>query len=338
MTSRTHRLAGAVFALPLWLCGCLEPAADGGLYSSYVLPADYRVPYLEEDQAAAKKLDANDGFGTAIPLRTGFAGGNEVQYWDLGQLTATTLRPMYIFLRPQTTVDAGTVMQDEIVHPDLIDSIPGDMAYSPLRQIFTVYVTDRYRGERITSIRALEDAAELGLVTSPAPSEFFVNCAVVAQTVQIQVTDDGSSTVGADAYYRGRIVKQFCAGGLVAEVGAIKLNAMNSFTPGNAYVLRRQSEQVAVDETALKLDLNDDGDLLDTNNVFDAQISADASTYTGVWKSFDVVVARSFKLGDAKTEADLFQRTGSMLVSTANVLDFKDSGVFLNRPQRFSQR
>jgi len=335
MSHSSHRLLGAACALQLlWLSGCLEPETQLGIYSSYVMPADYRVPHYEEDQAAAKKLDLNDGLGTSVALRTGYAGGSEVQYWDLGTLTATTLRPMYIF---RMANDPSAVAQDREIHPDLIDSIPGDMPYSPLRQIYVVFVTDRYRGERITSVRALEDAAELGLVSSPQPHPFFANCVVTLSTVQFQIADDGSSTVGSDAYYRGRIVKQFCAGGLVADVGAIKLKD-NAFTPGNAYVLRRQSELSPLDESTLKQDLNDDGDQIDTNTVFDSEVRADPGVYTGVWKSFDVSVSRTYQLGDAKAESELFERKGSALSATAKVLDYRDTGMFLNRPQRLVPR
>jgi hypothetical protein len=336
MSPSSHRLWFAACALQLlWLFGCLEPEAELGIYSSYVMPADYRVPHYEEDQAAAKKLDLNDGLGTSITLRSGYAEGAEVQYWDLGTLTATTLRPMYIFRMANDP--NGVMQQDQVIHPDLIDSIPGDTAYSPLRQIYVVFVTDRYRGERITSLRALEDAAELGLVSSPQPHPFFANCAVTLSTVQIQITDDGSSTVGSDAYYRGHIVKQFCAGGLVADVGAIKLKD-NAFTAGNAYVLRRQSELSPLDESALKQDLNDDGDQIDTNTVFDSEVRADPGVYTGIWKSYDVSVSRTFQLGDVKAESELFDRKGSALAATAKVLDYKDTGVFLNRPQRLVPR
>ena len=336
MSHRSHRLWSAARALPLlWLLGCLEPQPELGAYSSYVLPADYRVPLYEEDMAAAKKLDLNDGLGTTVTLHSGFARGSEVQYWDLGTLTATTLRPMYIFRMPN---DPSSVMQDEAIHPDLIDSIPGDMAYSPLRQIYVVFVTERYRGERITSLRALEDAAELGLVRSPQPQPYFVNCAVTLSTVQIQITEEGSSTVGSDAYYSGRVVKQFCPGALVADVGAIKLPKDNTFTPGFAYLLRRQSELSPLDESVVKQDFNDDGDQIDSNTVFDSEVRSDPGVYTGIWKSFDVSVARTFKLGDVKAESELFERKGSALASTPAVLDYKDTGMFLNRPQRLVPR
>ncbi|MET0384882.1 MAG: hypothetical protein ABW321_02930 [Polyangiales bacterium] len=312
--------------------GCLEAERATGLYSSYVMPPDYVVPNLDDDPAAVKKLDANDGFGTAIPLRTGYFGGGEVEYWDLGTLTATTLRPMFVFRR---LADSSSGLSQDASHPDLIDGIPGDTAYSPLRQVFIVYVTDNYRGERITSLRALDDAVELGLVLAPRPFPYFVNCVVTTATVQMQVADDGTMISPQSAYYRGKVVKQFCIGGFVSNVGAIQLdNNTYTFTPRNAYLVRRANDALALDEALLKQDLNSDGDQIDTNTIFDADVGT--SEYAGgVWRSFDVVVPRDYQLGAAEAEADLFQRDGNVLTGGERVIEYKDNAVFLNRPIRF---
>lgn len=324
--SRLPRLASGVCWM---LCGgCLEASFDPNLYSSYVLPAGTHVPRLEDDPAAAKKLDANDGLGTTIPLHSSYAQNEEKQYWDLGTLTATTLRPMFIFLRPGPGPNDPP---EDVGHPNLIDSIPGDSAYSPLRQVYVVYVTQSYNGEQMTSVRAVEDAAEIGIVSSPIPMIYFVNCAVTLSNVQMQTETNGLNSMSPeDAYYRGKIVKQFCFGGLVQKVGAIMLKD-NSFTPGNAYLLRRASDAVVYDEGLLKQDVNEDGDQLDTNTVFDARVLEDPN-YTPVWRSYEVIVGRDFKLGDAKSEADLFDKKGSQLVAKPNVISFRDTGVFLNRP------
>jgi hypothetical protein len=324
--------ASTLCCVLLILAGCLEPSRDDGRYSSYVLPADTRVPRLEEDPAAAKKLDLNDGLGSAITLHTAYGAGGEVQYWDFGTLAATTLKPMYIFRR---RTDQGSDVSQDANHPDLIDAIPGDAAYSPLRQIYVVYVTPLYGGERITSLRALEDAVELRLVMSPRPTTYFVNCVVTLSTVQMQMADDGTSVGPQDAYYHGQTVKQFCIGGLYSGVGAIELNKDNTFTPDNAYLVRRADENVALDESLLKMDLNSDGDQSDSNAVYTSLVGREGSTYSGIWRSFDVVVPRTFKLGDAKSEAELFDREGSVLQSKPEVISYTDTGVFLNRPMKY---
>jgi hypothetical protein len=158
---------------------------------------------------------------------------------------------------------------------------------------------------------------------------FFANCVVAPSNVQLQTDEAGEAVPPEVAYYRGKLVRQFCIGNLVAKIGAIQLSG-DKFTPGNAYVLRRQSEAKALDETLLDLDLNEDGDVLDTNTVFNDDVGSD--TYSGLWKAYDVVVPRSVKLGDITDESALFDRKSDLLTAKEGVINFADRGVFLNRP------
>jgi hypothetical protein len=311
------------------LSGCLDAATDGALYSSYVLPAGTEVPQLDDNDGDAKKLDANDGLGSMIPLRSAFVAGRNVQYWDFGTVAALTVKPMWVFRRRN---DVGTGDPKEIGHPDLIDSIPGDTAYTPLRQIYVVFITGLYRDERITSLRALDDAVELGLVEAPQAAMFFENCSVTLGKTQLQTTDDGTTTGPGSAFYRGRVVRQFCPGGLIEKVGAFELNKDGVFSPGNAYVVRRENETQPVDESLFKSDLNGDGDKVDTNVIFDASVNEDG--YTSIWRSIDLVVSRDYTFGTVKAESDLFDvddSSGTMLGKSV-VVQYRDSGVFLNRP------
>jgi len=308
------------------IAGCLKQFDDGSeLYSANVLAPGTNVPLFESDKSAAQKLDANDGFsGMLIPLHSAFAAGNEVQYWDLGSLTAVSAKPMWIFRRRGE--DDGPAI--EVDHPNLIESIPGDTAYTPLRQLFVVFVRGAYHGERITSLRALEDAIELGLVEAPVAQDRFVNCAVTVSTTQLQTSMEGDSIGPELAYYHGRVVNQFCIGGFFDMVGAFLLKD-GAITPGNAYLVRRTNESQPLDEALLKTKLNDDDDMIDTNIVFDSNVGD--MNYKSVWKSFDVVVPATFKLGDAKAESDLFAKKGGP-AKPDKVLQFKDNGTFLNRP------
>jgi hypothetical protein len=317
----------ACLLLPIALSACLNMSTTDSLYSANVLPANAVVPELEADEAAAKKLAANAGFGSIIPLLTGYFGGIEVKYWDFGELPSANVKPMYIFRFGNEPANDGG-------HPPLIDAIPGDSAYTPLRQLYVVDLNIKtYRGERITSLRALEDAADMGLVSAPEPSEYFMNCVVVPSSAQLQFYDDGRTETLDDAYYRGKIVKQYCAGGMYANVGAIELDESGRFKPGIAYSIRRRSDASELDETLLDVDINDDGDLLDTNTIFNDNV--ETPTYSGVWNSFEVDVDRSWNLGDAKQESDLFDKDGDRLIAKSRVLDFRDRGVLLNRPIRW---
>jgi hypothetical protein len=307
------------------LGACLKPETDDGmLYSSYVLSAGAKVPRLEDDMGAGKKLDANDGLnGTTVPLHTGYVAGKEVQYWDLGTVAALAAKPMWIFRRK------GDQASEEVGHFNLIDSIPGDTPYTPLRQLYVVYVTPAYDGQVITSLRALEDAVDLKLVEAPVPQTHFVNCVVTLSTMQRQV---GGDMVGpGPAYYRGKIVYQFCIGGFESGVGALTLNKDGTVTPGNAYMVRRQNEGQPLDEALFKMDFNADEDMLDSNVIYDSNVRD--MTYTSVWRSLDVLVPSDYKFGDAKAESDLFTKMSGQLVGKPDkVITYKDNMVFLNRP------
>jgi hypothetical protein len=307
---------------------CLEPQKDDGmLYSSYVLSAGAKVPRLEDDMGAGKKLDANDGFsGSLIPLRTGYVAGKEAKYWDLGQVAALAAKPMWIFRRQ------GDGSSEEIGHPSLIDSIPGDTPYTPLRQLYVVLVTDAYHGQVITSERALEDAIDLKIVEAPVPQDHFVNCVVTLSTMQRQVGPDMTDVVSPEpAYYRGKIVYQFCIGGFENGVGALPLNMDGTVTAGNAYLVRRVNEGAPLDEATFKADFNADEDMLDSNTVFDSNVRD--MKYTSVWKSIDVQVPAEYNFGDAKAESDLFTKmSGQLIGKSGKVVQFKDNLVFLNRP------
>ena len=324
----SQRLSG-LFCVLFGLCGCLTTTAADDLYSSYVLPMGAEVPALEADEAAGKKLAANAALASFIPLRTGYFNGDEVTYWDFGELTSISLKPMYIFRHQQESGDSADSTKDPNAHPHLIDAIPGDTAYTPLRQVYAVDFTSSYRGERITSIRALEDAVDMGIVSAPVASDYLTNCLVVPSNVTMQWTEDGQAIGPEVAYYKGKTVKQFCVGALYTRVGAIMLTD-NKFKPGNAYTIRRRSDAKVLDETLLDSDLNDDGDTLDTNTIFND--TAGTPTYSGIWNSFEVEVDRNWKLGDASKESELFDRDGDRLTAKEKVLEFRDRGVFLNRP------
>ena len=329
--SISRRRAFACAAVALLAPACLKAPDDGSeLYSSYIVPADVDVPMLDDDMPSLMKLDANDGFmGTRIPLRTGFAGGVPVQYWDLGQLMAISIKPMWIFRR---RLQDGS--DQWIGHPNLIDSIPGDTPYTPLRQLYKVYMTGAWDGERIASLRALEDAIEFHLVEAPVPQDVFVNCVVTPKSMRLQDSADPNDTIDPQpTYYRGKIVHQFCIQyNNDDSVGVGMLPIKNQmFNPGNAYLLRRENELSPLDETLLKADLNEDGDMLDTNTVFDTNVGDPG--YTSIWKSLDVAVPRDYLFGTSTSEDELFDELPSGLAGKADrVIQYKDNAVFLNRP------
>ncbi|MFT3925851.1 MAG: hypothetical protein QM778_25130 [Myxococcales bacterium] len=148
------------------LGGCLGPlASDKPGYSRYVLPPDARVQAARDDYEANHKVDMNDGLEAGpIPLKSGFADGQGVKYWDLG-VAKGTIAPTYFLTRcgeHRAPLPGGA-----LDHPWLSDAIPGAPDYTPFRALYAVCVTDDYAGEIIASTAALSDAIDLGLVREP---------------------------------------------------------------------------------------------------------------------------------------------------------------------------
>jgi hypothetical protein len=290
---------GVALAVLAWT-GCLGAVGDERAgYSAELRPAHGAVESVDGDELLKNRILMNDGIeADSVALRTAFAAGTAVSYWDFG-VAASSLEPTWTFLRRGKD---GSVKP--IDHPDLIDSIPGDANYSPLRALYEVYVTGRYAGERITSLRALEDAIELGLLEDPAPPTVYVDRPVAPAGTRLP--PDGTTE---PVYYRGRVAAQFRIGGAGERRFAI---GMGPLATPNAYALRRHSESAALDEGLWKADLDGDGDQNDSNLVL-AQGDAGAPGYSALWRSVEVTVPDDYAWGAVRAEADLFERGASGL-------------------------
>ena len=301
------------FGLP----GCLERAGpERPGFSAELRDKGDRIPALENDELLRNQVDANDGMALGQPvLRTGFAAGEQVHFWDLGPtaLMFASLEPVWTFRR---RVAGGA--EQPIDHPDLIDSVPGDANYSPLRARFIVYVTDAYDGERIPSLRALEDAIDLGLVEEPAPAVDFVHRPVALRGTRLP-TPDGGELAPERVYYRGMVAHHFRLGGDAERVRPVPMGPL--LTP-NLYQLRRRNQSATIDEPAMGTDLDGDGDLNDTNIVL--SVAADDPRNSGLWTELQVTVPPGYAFGDSTQESDLFMRQGAALqANPETVLDFR---------------
>lgn len=194
-----QRWQGAALAAAL-CSGCLDPLVDDQPgYSRLVLPPGSKVGSAYDDALIARKIDTNDGVGMGpIALKAGYAAGVKVEYWDLG--AARRPAPVYL-LYTDCAVPPGRPLAQ---HAAIVESIPGDVDYSPFRAIYQVCVTPRYAGELLTSVQALEDAYELGLVAEPAPVGLWRNMPIVSAGVDLSF---GTTTRRAsDAYFEGKMV------------------------------------------------------------------------------------------------------------------------------------
>jgi hypothetical protein len=305
--------------------GCLGPAVgDQAGYSTEVLDEGHKVPRVDDDMPLAMRVDGADGInGPVVALRTGYLDGSEVRYWDFGS-AVTSAEPVWQFRRK------GAHGADESVgHLDLVDSAPGDANYSAFRQIYTVYVTRAYRGELITSLDALDDAIELGLVEEPERTTTYVNWPMALASAQLEQGDGMPMMAPQSIYYRGRVASYFDPAASYAGAGRFEFEKEPIAAP-NVYVLRRQNEVKPIDEATARADFNGDGDTLDGNAVF--ALGADAPGYTSIWREVDVIVAPDYALGGARGEADLFERgEGGGLTARSGVIEYQESMMSLNR-------
>jgi hypothetical protein len=302
------------------LLGCLDsgdPEKAG--YSAQLLAPDAEVPLYDSDEALRARLNAADGQeSTMIPLRTGYAGGREIHYWDFG-VTPSGAKPVWVFR-------AGGVESD---HPDLIDSVPGDTGHTSFRKVYVVYFTNAYAGQRITSVQALEDALELGLLEEPFWENLYANLPVVLADAELEVGPDETPLKPEPVYYRGRTTHHFK---LSAARGPGPFTVEKPPIPSpNAYLPRRQDEAKTLDEAAWRADLNGDGDTTDSNVVF--SLSPGDMGYTSLWKQIDVVVPPDYAWGSARAESDFFVRQMQTLDAVPGaVIEYSDSALYLNRP------
>ena len=101
-----------------------------------------------------------------------------VRFWKFGpspvQDNFAVASSLYILGRLD-----GTTFTPLADHPPLIDTICGDVRYSAIRRVQSVPVSATYKGELITSVEALDEAIERGLVGDPVPDGTWVNVPVV---------------------------------------------------------------------------------------------------------------------------------------------------------------
>jgi hypothetical protein len=200
------------------------PPIDAPPGPRYVLPAGTVVPSISDNAELVSQIRLNDNLsdsalaanGGVLVRSTGKAGGATVMYWNFGAAPMAgnfaVTAPLYVLVDS----DGGTGWIPRTDHPALIDSIPGDVRYSPIRRILYVPVTATYAGEVITSVDALAEALELGIVAEPIPAGTWRNMPVVPPDTKLEV--GGTPTpmppvLPTEVYGRGYRVTLFPLGG-----------------------------------------------------------------------------------------------------------------------------
>jgi hypothetical protein len=238
--ARHHGVRSVAAGLLLVLhSACLDPLVDDSeRVGLALLPRDAVVPEIAEAPLLAAQIAANDGLdeaelaqsGNIIPRRIGFAGGQLIRYWDFGPVRPVGAT-VYAFIESDLSFVAD--------HPFLFDSIPGDPGYSPFWVVHAVLVRRErddggpvYDDQKITSLRALDDAIELGIVAPPEPllideagkfitdpekkasgTKLWVNCPIVPPGTLLDV-GGGKTSATTQMFARGyRVDVQILGGG-----------------------------------------------------------------------------------------------------------------------------
>jgi hypothetical protein len=251
-------------AAPLLLAGgCLDPlVSDTPIPGDTLLPPGTVLPSIDDDPALAAELDEHDGVDGLIPRVSAFADGVQVHVWEVGPAPAF-VAPVYRLVRRTTEGLTG------VPHNTLVDTLPGDPGYSPYWAVFDVVVTDRYRGEVIPSVAAIDEAVVRGLVEQPVPGGFAVDCPAVASGVLLEV-GGGQPPMPPPRRFnvKGHSVAYFDFGVMAVE-DAVRVGEVRH------YVLRREGGE-PLSEPVRNIDLTGDGDVRDSNDVYDR--AADEAT------------------------------------------------------------
>jgi hypothetical protein len=274
--------------LGLLLSACLERAEDQERpgYSVHVLPRGAHVADVMDDEVLTMRVANNAGAtGPLVPLHTGFAAGEEVLYWDFGA-QPSSVEPVWIL---QRSGDGGP---EPIDHPPIVDSLPGDDSYSPFRAIFTIDVTSAYDGEQLTSLAAIEDAIDMGLVGEPVPTGTFVSWPIVPADFTLERRDAEPMT-SRPLFGKGHRARYLP----LSEPAPFERSVSSS----TAYELRPQDQLALLDEAAREEDLNADGDQLDSNVIFDL-----SGMPTGLWSPVELTVASDYTFGTYRSDSELF--------------------------------
>jgi hypothetical protein len=161
---------------------------------TYLLPSTATVPLISSNPELVNQIRANDGLSDSalmmnnnVILRsTGKSAGQTVRYWNFGPTPVQDNFAVGGLVYILGTSD-GTTFTPLPNHPPMIDTICGDVRYSALRRVFNVVVTPSYHGERITSLLALGEALQKGLVEDPVPDGTWENLPVVPPDTKLEV-------------------------------------------------------------------------------------------------------------------------------------------------------
>lgn len=269
MTRRSLQLALLLAAAT----GCLDPAEEAIDLSTRFGPADVApadAPHVEDSALLAKNVER---FTTTVVYLNGYSQGEPVKFWRLDGPNPSFLASMFII-----------VGADGPIGRPIIDVLPGDTGYTPWWREVEVRTTAKYAGEKIWSRDAIDAGISAGILEMPVEKETVRNNPVILREARIPVDVDQTVEPTWGWYRNQRVSWVEFTDRIPVELG---LRAMPSFP---VYVLQRIDDADPLYEFVTRNDLNRDGDLDDTNNIFGKKPGQEG--YSPLWYT-DYVRVRS---------------------------------------------
>ncbi len=221
--------------------GCLEPlVSDEPGASTHIQPQGYLVPHVSTSADLTRQIRVNDGLadqalldaGGVVKLKSGFAAGSPIQYWDFGDVNG---QAGVLFRLVEKTGDVVTPLHS----PYIVNALPGDAGYSPLWLVQDVVVTEHYHGEVLASVEALTDAVDLGLIEEPVPALLYMDGPIVAQGTVLDMGMGQPTRSTTEVYAHGYRADMFFLGGatplkVIAKAGKLPKGDVHMVSLGNA--------------------------------------------------------------------------------------------------------
>jgi len=287
------------------LGACIGPQVpDHQAPSGDIVPAGTAIEPIDEEGDDAAAIAAHDNVDGIVPRESAFAAGAPTHVWDFGPAPAFAA-PIYVVMR--RAPDGSFVRVD---HPAIVGVIPGDAGYSPYWSVFALITTDAYAGEQITSSTAIEEAVRAGLVETPTAQNVGLHCPIVASGVRLDVGSGAALAPTPSLYYEHHTVTCF-------DFGAMPLVKQVTVPTSSHYILRRPGEE-PLSEPLRHVDIDGDGDTLDSNDIFER--AADDPQRTPLCRRIDVVVvATATSIDTSHDEATAQIEAASQLFAPAPV-------------------
>lgn len=200
--------------------------------------------------------DSQNGFVTSAPLVAGFTRnqstapftGQIAWYWLVGGTNAS-VNPIYFF-----NYQNGAPVRGQ--YP-IIDVKPGDTGYTHFWEINNVTVPNNYAANTIKSLTTLNGARQAGLVTVKDAGRS-INGPLVAHNIKIAVVNGEPQF--QSVWYRTDL----------ATMAVFETNLPNGAVPAiSIWLIQRNGDSCPLLEALCNRDLNNDGDLKDSNDLID---------------------------------------------------------------------